>query len=214
TPVLGVQTTAVLGALSGGGDRELDDSLREKLRNRIQKPPQGGDANDYVQWTLAAPGGGATRACVSKNRRKAGMPTTTCNGPWQHPAAVLPAPGSVVAEQFGEGTVGVAFVCDGNGAGTAVLPSTAQIAAVATYIDTVRPVTAHVTVYAPLAVPINFAIAGLSPNTLAVQQAIVAELAEPSSAMAMAQALRSFPRPHRSLPWRPTSTRFARSPHM
>ncbi|WP_235430619.1 baseplate J/gp47 family protein, partial [Xanthomonas sp. MUS 060] len=31
TPVLGVQTTAVLGALSGGGDRELDDSLREKL---------------------------------------------------------------------------------------------------------------------------------------------------------------------------------------
>ncbi|WP_343122999.1 baseplate J/gp47 family protein, partial [Xanthomonas sp. MUS 060] len=48
----------------------------------------------------------------------------------------------------------------------------------ATYIDTVRPVTAHVTVYAPLAVPINFAIAGLSPNTLAVQQAIVAELAD------------------------------------
>ncbi|WP_045761664.1 baseplate J/gp47 family protein [Xanthomonas albilineans] len=147
TPVLGVQTTAVLDALSGGGDRELDDSLRERLLNRIQKPPQGGDANDYVQWTLAAPGGGATRA-------------------W------------VVPEQFGEGTVGVAFVCDGNGASAAILPSTAQIAAVATYIDTVRPVTAHVTVYAPLAVPINFAIAGLSPNTLAVQQAVVAELAD------------------------------------
>ncbi|MCL9826617.1 baseplate J/gp47 family protein [Ralstonia solanacearum] len=147
TPVLGVQTAAVLGLLAGGGDLESDDSLRERLLNRIQQPPQGGDANDYVQWTLATPGGGATRA-------------------W------------VVAEQFGQGTVGVAFVCDGNGAGAAILPSAAQIAAVAAFIDTVRPVTAHVTVYAPVAVPIDFTIAGLSPDTLAVQQAITAELAD------------------------------------
>jgi uncharacterized phage protein gp47/JayE len=147
TPVLGVQTAAVLGLLAGGGDLESDDSLRERLLNRIQQPPQGGDANDYVQWTLATPGGGATRA-------------------W------------VVAEQFGQGTVGVAFVCDGNGAGAAILPSAAQIAAVAAFIDTVRPVTAHVTVYAPVAVPIDFAIEGLSPDTLAVQQAITAELAD------------------------------------
>jgi uncharacterized phage protein gp47/JayE len=137
----------VLGLLAGGGDLESDDSLRERLLNRIQQPPQGGDANDYVQWTLATPGGGATRA-------------------W------------VVAEQFGQGTVGVAFVCDGNGAGAAILPSAAQIAAVAAFIDTVRPVTAHVTVYAPVAVPIDFAIEGLSPDTLAVQQAITAELAD------------------------------------
>ncbi|GGH55244.1 tail protein [Comamonas phosphati] len=147
TPVLGVQTAAVLGVLGGGSDLESDDSLRERLLNRIQQPPQGGDANDYVQWTLATPGGGATRA-------------------W------------VVAEQFGQGTVGVAFVCDGNGAGAAILPTAAQIAAVAAFIDTVRPVTAHVTVYAPVAVPIDFAIEGLSPDTLAVQQAIAAELAD------------------------------------
>ena len=61
TPVLGVQTAAVLGLLAGGGDLESDDSLRERLLNRIQQPPQGGDANDYGQWTLATPGGGATR---------------------------------------------------------------------------------------------------------------------------------------------------------
>lgn len=147
TPVLGVQTAAMLGVLGGGGDLESDDSLRERLLNRIQQPPQGGDANDYVQWTLAAPGSGATRA-------------------W------------CVPEQFGQGTVGVAFVCDGNGTGAAILPSAAQIAAVAAFIDTVRPVTAHVTVYAPVAMPIDFTIEGLSPDTLAVQQAIAAELAD------------------------------------
>ncbi len=112
TPVLGVQTTAVLGTLSGGGDRELDDSLREKLLNRIQ------------------------------NRRKAGMPTTTCNGPSQHKAAAPPAPGSY--------------------------PSNSE----------------------------------------------KAPWAWRSSAMAMAPAPRSFHRPRKSQPWRPTSTRSARSPHM
>ena len=147
TPVLGVQTAAVLGTLGGGSDLESDDSLRERLLNRIQQPPQGGDANDYVQWTLSAPGSGATRAwCLS--------------------------------EQFGQGTVGVAFVCDGNGTGSAILPTAAQIAAVTAFIDSVRPVTAHVTVYAPVAVPVDFSNEGLSPDTLAVQQAIAAELAD------------------------------------
>lgn len=147
TPVLGVQTAAVLGELGGGGDLESDDRLRERLLSRIQQPPQGGDANDYVQWALAAPGGGATRAWVAP-------------------------------KQFGQGTVGVAFVCDGNGAGAAILPSSAQIAAVAAFIDAVRPVTAHVTVYAPVAVPVDFVIEGLIPNTLAEQRAVTAELAD------------------------------------
>lgn len=147
TPILGVQTAATLGSLSGGSDLESDDSLRARLLNRIQQPPQGGDANDYVQWALAAPGGGATRA-------------------W------------CVPEQFGQGTVGVAFVCDGNGAGSAILPTAAQIAAIANFIDGLRPVTAHVTVYAPVAVPVDFTVEGLSPDTLAEQRAVTAELAD------------------------------------
>lgn len=147
TPILGVQTAATLGPLSGGSDLESDDSLRARLLNRIQQPPQGGDANDYVQWTLAAPGGGATRA-------------------W------------CVPEQFGQGTVGVAFVCDGNGNGAAILPTAAQIAAIANFIDGLRPVTAHVTVYPPVAVPVNFTVEGLSPDTLAEQRAVTAELAD------------------------------------
>jgi uncharacterized phage protein gp47/JayE len=149
TPVLGVQTAAVLGTLSGGSDLESDDSLRARLLNRIQQPPQGGDANDYVQWALAAPGGGVTRA-------------------W------------CVPEQFGQGTVGVALVCDGNDTGgtASILPTPAQIAIVAAYIDAVRPVTAHVSVYAPTAVPVNFTIQGLSPDTVAEQTAVAAELAD------------------------------------
>ena len=147
TLIAGVQSTAALGSLSGGADLETDDSLRARLLNRIQQPPQGGDANDYVQWTLQAPGGGATRA-------------------WCTPL------------QFGPGTVGVPFVCDGNGSGAAILPTAEQIKAVQDYIDSVRPVTAAVTVYAPDSLPIDFTIQGLLPDTLAVQQAVEAELAD------------------------------------
>lgn len=147
TPILGVQTGALLGPLSGGADLESDDSLRARLLNRIQQPPQGGDASDYVKWAREAPGGGATRA-------------------WCFPL------------QYGLGTVGVAFVCDGNGTGAAILPTPAQLAAVQSYINGVCPVTARVTVYAPTAAPIDFTIAGLTPNTLAEQQAVQAELAD------------------------------------
>ena len=77
-----------------------------------------------------------------------------------------------------DGTVGVAFVCDGNGTGAAILPTAAQIAAIANFIDGLRPVTAHVTVYAPVAVPVNFTVEGLSPDTLAERRSVTAELAD------------------------------------
>ena len=145
TPILGVNTTAVLGTLSGGADLETDDSLRARLLNRIQQPPQGGNANDYVQWTLQAPGGNATRAWV----------TPLAQGP---------------------GTVGVQFVCDGNGSGSAIVPTSAQLLAVQAYLVSVRPVTANVIVTAPAPVAIDFIIEGLIPDTAQEQAAVVAEL--------------------------------------
>ena len=145
TPILGVNTTAVLGTLSGGADLETDDSLRARLLNRIQQPPQGGNANDYVQWTLQAPGGNATRAWV----------TPLAQGP---------------------GTVGVQFVCDGNGSGSAIVPTSAQLLAVQAYLASVRPVTANVIVTAPTPVAIDFTIEGLIPDTAQEQAAVVAEL--------------------------------------
>ena len=77
--------------------------------------------------------------------------------------------------QNGLGTVGVCVVTDGAPSG--LIPGSATLAAVAAHIDTVRPVTATVTVFAPVADALNFTIA-LTPNTAAVQSAVQTELAD------------------------------------
>jgi uncharacterized phage protein gp47/JayE len=46
--------------ITGGVDQESDDDLRMRVLQRIRQPPMGGDANDYVTWTLSIPG--VTRA--------------------------------------------------------------------------------------------------------------------------------------------------------
>jgi uncharacterized phage protein gp47/JayE len=60
TPIAGVDTTGLVLTCGGGADQETDDQLRYRILQRIQQPPQGGDANDYVQWALAV--SGVTRA--------------------------------------------------------------------------------------------------------------------------------------------------------
>ena len=46
--------------LTGGTDTETDEQLRARILHRIQNPPMGGAAADYVAWALAVPG--VTRA--------------------------------------------------------------------------------------------------------------------------------------------------------
>lgn len=46
--------------ITGGTDPETDESLRERLLLRLQEPPRGGVAADYVAWALEVPG--VTRA--------------------------------------------------------------------------------------------------------------------------------------------------------
>jgi hypothetical protein len=58
------------------------------------------------------------------------------------------------------------------------IPQTADVSALAAYIDTVRPAGALVDVAAPIAQPIDVTITGLSPDTTAVRDAIRAELAD------------------------------------
>lgn len=60
--IAGVQTSATSAALSGGADLETDDALRARLLARVQNPPQGGAAVDYVAWALQV--AGVTRAWV------------------------------------------------------------------------------------------------------------------------------------------------------
>jgi len=80
----------------------------------------------------------------------------------------------VYAQELGFGTVTVRFMMDEAYADG--IPLAADVTTVQDYIDTVRPVTSDATVVAPVAVPMNFNITGLSPSTAAVKAAIEDEL--------------------------------------
>lgn len=83
----------------------------------------------------------------------------------------------VYPSQYGDGTVGVAFVRDDDT--PSIIPSAGEVADVQAYIDARAPVTADVTVWAPTASPLNFTINldGAS-DTAAVKAAIIAELTD------------------------------------
>ena len=143
--ISGVNNEAVVIApgVTGGADVESNADLFTRLVFRIQNPPAGGAAHDYIAWALEIPG--VTRA-------------------WCYPL------------WLGLGTVGVCFMMDD--VYTAGIPQAADVATVLAHIDTVRPVTAkQISVFAPIAVPLNFEIR-LTPNTSLVQQAAEAELAD------------------------------------
>ena len=144
SPIAGVNSAMVVaaGGLTGGADIEPDESLRERLLLRIQEPPHGGAAHDYVAWALEV--AAVTRA-------------------WCYPG------------HLGLGTVGVTFVCDDQDGG--IIPAPATVAEVQAHIDELRPMTADVTVFAPVAVPLAITIQ-LTPNTAAAQAAVQAELAD------------------------------------
>lgn len=75
----------------------------------------------------------------------------------------------------GDGTVTVRFVRD-NDAG--IIPDAAEVAAVQAYIEARYPVTGHVFVVAPIAVPVDFIFTTITPATQAVKDAVSAELAD------------------------------------
>lgn len=56
----GVDNSAIVVNISGGIDEEDDADLRARVLLRIQQPPMGGDASDYVVWATAV--AGVTRA--------------------------------------------------------------------------------------------------------------------------------------------------------
>lgn len=62
--VAGIAATATVAAagISSGADVETDSSLRTRMLQRIQKPPQGGATNDYEEWALEV--AGVTRVWV------------------------------------------------------------------------------------------------------------------------------------------------------
>lgn len=65
-PVAGLNPSGTVqeSGLVAGADAETDEAMRGRLLARIQNPPQGGSAADYVAWTLANPDISAARAWV------------------------------------------------------------------------------------------------------------------------------------------------------
>lgn len=140
SPIAGLDSEATVVSVEvEAEDIEEIEALRARLLDRIQNPPSGGNANDYIQWALSI--AGITRA-------------------WIAPLAL------------GPGTVTVYVVTDNEDPITA---SPAKIQEVADYIETVRPVTANVTVTTPVLFPIDLSIS-IKPNNSAVRDAIETEL--------------------------------------
>lgn len=75
--------------------------------------------------------------------------------------------------ELGAGQVTVRFVRDDDDGG--IIPDGGEVAAVQAHIDALRPVTAVVTVVAPVAVPLDFTIE-LLPSSQAIKDAVTAEL--------------------------------------
>lgn len=75
----------------------------------------------------------------------------------------------------GDGTVTVRFVRDND---ASIIPDAAEVEAVQVYIEERYPVTGHVFVVAPIAVPIGFTFTTITPATQAVKDAVAAELAD------------------------------------
>jgi uncharacterized phage protein gp47/JayE len=146
--------------LAGGADEQSDALLLLAVLMRIQMPPHGGAAFDYVRWALEMPG--VTRA-------------------WCYPV------------ELGPGTVTVRFMMDDVRAPTGI-PEPADVERVAEHIDPLRPVTADVTVVAPIPYPVHVAIRELEPDTPAIRESILEHLnemlldaAEPGKAIYLSQ---------------------------
>lgn len=75
---------------------------------------------------------------------------------------------------LGPGTVGVAFVTDDS---DPIIPTPTKVEEVQEYIDTVKPVTADVTVFAPGEYVVDITVE-LTPDTSAVREAAEAEIAD------------------------------------
>ncbi len=123
TPPVGIGTTVTLTQpLTKALDRETDLELLQRLLRRIQSPQRGGTAADYRFWAESAYNV-VTSEALSVFRA------------WVYPL------------RDGLGTVDVVATLDGTG--TARKPGTSLTTALQDYLDTVRPVTAVCTAYAP-----------------------------------------------------------------
>jgi len=97
SPITGVnsQATVAAGGLTAGFDVEDDESLLQRLLERHQKPPQGGNGDDYVRWAKEV--AGVTRVWVT---REMGVGTVTVRFVMDDkPDTIIPSAAEVAAVQ-------------------------------------------------------------------------------------------------------------------
>lgn len=94
----------------------------------------------------------------------------------------------------GPNTVSVAFVRDNDGTGAAIIPDAGERTAVDEYVQSQAPVTVDVQVIELTAVTVNLTFSALSPNTVAVKNAITTAVtdfllreAEPDTTIALSR---------------------------
>lgn len=140
SPISGIDSDCTVVEITDeADDTESDAALRARVLARIQQPPLGGSASDYIQETLKI--AGVVRA-------------------WVFP------------QWLGENSVGVSFILDDE---DDMIPDSLKLDEVEEALEEFRPVTVALTVFAPVAYPINPQI-NISPNNATVRAAIEAEL--------------------------------------
>ncbi len=144
-------------SITGGADEETDADATTRMLERIQDPPQGGAAADYVAWAQAADAS-VDRVWVQS------YPTVAAGSV------------SVYFTIFGSGA---AVIPTGT-----MVPAVGEVGTVYTYVEARRPVTATLTVAAPSAHAVTLSIElHVLPGYVAagaggVQEAILASLEE------------------------------------
>jgi uncharacterized phage protein gp47/JayE len=164
--IAGIQSAGTIStAFTGGADMETADSLRSRMLEAYQNPPQGGDESDYVTWALEVLG--VTRAWCVRNGFGAGTVVVY----------TMFDASEAVHNGFPQGTNGVAAD------ETRATAATGDQLAVADYIYPLQPVTALVYSMAPTASPVDFTITGIvSGKRVAVEAAIADVLLRNGSA--------------------------------
>jgi uncharacterized phage protein gp47/JayE len=156
TSIDGIQSNGTAAtAFTGGADIESQDSLMTRMLQAYQNVPQGGDAQDYVEWALAV--SGVTRAWCNPNGF--GVGTVVVYTMFDNAEA-----GN---NGFPQGVNGVAT----NEARSAT-KATLDLLVVANALFVEQPVTALVWSCAPTPNPINFTFTGSSGWSSATQAAV------------------------------------------
>jgi uncharacterized phage protein gp47/JayE len=158
--IAGINSLGTTSDLTGGADQETNDALRTSMLFKYREPPQGGAKADYIEWAEEVPG--CTRAWVNPNGYGAG--------------SVVVYPMFDDAEAANGGFPVGADGCASEE--TRGPTATGDQLAVAEHIWTVQPITALVYVAAPQPFPVDVTLGALDPNTIDIQNQIIAALAD------------------------------------